>query len=235
MDLATAEGDDVVGHVTCTGDGFEFYCEGRRPLGHVEVAGRPRSLAAHLVRCAHLEAVSVEAFEELAAQLAGWGAPASLVARCRAAAADERAHAALVRALVPGMVIPVGATREAPRALEDVARHNAVEGCVHEAWAALLAHLKADRAVDPAVRATYAAIAADEARHAQLSWDVHAWLMGLLDLPARDRVRAAQAEALRRLSTVARAQAAVAPAVLGLPSADEAARAASDFARRLAA
>ncbi|MCE7891346.1 MAG: hypothetical protein DYH12_16885, partial [Sorangiineae bacterium PRO1] len=34
IDTAEAAEDEVVGHVTCTGEGIEYYCMGRRPLGH---------------------------------------------------------------------------------------------------------------------------------------------------------------------------------------------------------
>ena len=65
---------------------------------------------------------------------------------------------------------------------------NAVEGCVHEAFAAAVALRQAARAEDPAVRDAMRAIASDEVAHAQLAWDVAAWIEGELDTAARARI-----------------------------------------------
>ncbi|HEX6241191.1 MAG TPA: hypothetical protein VFZ61_09875, partial [Polyangiales bacterium] len=46
-------------------------------------------------------------------------------------------------------------------------------------------------------------IAQDEARHASLSHQVNAWIMPRLDADARERVRAAQREAVRELCLAA--------------------------------
>jgi len=61
-----------------------------------------------------------------------------------------------------------------PRELEAIARENAVEGLVREAYGARVA-------LDPI-------IAADEERHAALAADVHAWVRPRLPYAARLRV-----------------------------------------------
>jgi hypothetical protein len=66
---------------------------------------------------------------------------------------------------------------------------------VRETWAALLAAHQAEHATDPRVRAVMRAIAADEARHAELAWAIDAWLDGLLDADERAEVAAARARA----------------------------------------
>ena len=66
-----------------------------------------------------------------------------------------------------------------------IALENAVEGCVREGYAAIVAALQARRAPAPAFRTTMAAIADDEAAHAQLAWDVDAWLRPHLRRMAR--------------------------------------------------
>jgi hypothetical protein len=71
------------------------------------------------------------------------------------------------------------------RPLDAVARDNAVEGCVHELYGALVALWQAYAARDPAVRTTMRSIALDEARHAALAWDVGRWADG--ELPAAQR------------------------------------------------
>lgn len=216
---AAADPKAVVGHIQCAGSGIEYICMGRRPLGHVEVAPPGGSLAEHLAQCAHLEAASVAAFEQLAALLTGWGAPTELVDRCRVAAREETRHAALLAALAARGGVTVTQPEQAPIAASRlaIAAHNAAEGCVFEAWAAVRAAWVAARASDPAVRAAYLPIAADEARHADLAWNLHTWLMGQLDEPSRAMVSAAQAAALASLPDVAAGQAGRDPPELGMP------------------
>ncbi|MEZ4450324.1 MAG: ferritin-like domain-containing protein, partial [Nannocystaceae bacterium] len=147
--------------LSCTGHYVEpGFCTGRRPLGHREAAlavdGRGAWLALH----AHLEGASVIAFDELAAWLAARGAPAALRERCRAAADDEVRHAALLGALArrEGAEVPPLAADPHDDDLVAVALHNAVEGCVAEAFAALIAARQAERADDPELRAAFASV-----------------------------------------------------------------------------
>jgi hypothetical protein len=215
---AAADPKAVVGHVQCAGRGIKYYCEGRRPLGHVEVAPRSGSLAEHLAACAHLEAASVAAFEQLAALLTEWGAPTELVDRCRVAAREETRHAALLAGLAARGDVTAHRPQQDPVAASRlaIAAHNAAEGCVFEAWAAVRAAWVAARASDPAVRAAYVQIAADEARHAELAWDLHTWLMGQLDRSSQAQVRATQAAAIAALPDVAAGQGR-GPGELGMP------------------
>ena len=151
---------------------------------------------------AHDEAASVYAFAALARELARLGAPAHLLARIRAAAADEVRHADAVARLVADRG---GACRRparqpfAERSAREIAVENAVEGCVRETWAALLAAHQARHAADPQVRATMRAIADDEARHAELAWAIDAWLQAALDDDARAEVEAARRTAAAAL------------------------------------
>jgi hypothetical protein len=222
--------------ISCRGVGIEYYCKGRRPLGHVERdAFAGDELGAYLARCAHLEAASVLAFTELAEQLAGLGAPAQFVTRCRVAAVEEQRHAQILATFATrrGAEVPAPIRRECDVSPATIAAHNAVEGCVHEAWAAVGAAWTAVRARDPELRAAYASIAADEAGHAQLAWDLHAWLIGQLDAEARARALAGQRAAIEALPRIAAAE--VAPPALGLPGPDVLAAMASRFAASLAA
>jgi hypothetical protein len=104
---------------------------------------------------------------------------------------------------------------------------------VRETWAALLAAHQAERAADPQVRAVMRAIAADEARHAELAWAIDAWLDTLVDADARAEIAAARAAAAASVvasaATHAPAQALVQAA--GVPDRATAAR----LARGLAA
>lgn len=235
-DTGDTAGTSVVGHVTCEGTLIEYYCEGRRPLGHVEAACEAQDLGAALAAAAHLEAASVIAFRQLVRQLRAWGAPEGLIARCEHAAQDEVRHARDIGALArrEGARLPPLRIAPAPEDRLSVALHNASEGCVGESWASLLAFWKAEHALDPALRAAYARVAEDEARHAQLSWDLHAWLMSTLTPAERAEVQGRLARAAARLPHVAEVQATSPPAAFGLPAPGVLANIAQDLAGRLA-
>lgn len=223
----------VAGTFHCEGTGT-FLCQGgRRPLGHIEVACADPGLPAFLAACARLEAASVHAFSQLAARLTAWGAPADLVDRCHRAADEEETHAALLG----GLAREAGATVEPATQLEvavDLARaalDNAVEGCVNEAWAALACAVTARHADDRVLREVYARLAADEAGHAQLAWDLHAWFLEQVTAEQRADIVAAQQRALADLPMVAGAQRRSAPPALALPGAHIAASFAAGLAR----
>ncbi|MCO4763283.1 MAG: ferritin-like domain-containing protein [Myxococcales bacterium] len=221
------------GSIKCSGT-QPVICEGRRPLGHVEMAEGDQSVGAVLAQMAYLEAAAVDAFEQLAEQLRGFGAPNQLIQRCLLAADDERRHASVIGAHATGHAIPSPLATAAPTDLFSVALHNAVEGCVNEAWAALMAHERSRRLDDPQLRADFAVIAADETRHAQLAWDLHAWFVAQLPTTEAAVVHDAQSTALRRLPQLAVAQAGRVAEMAVLPR-SIARAAARDFAARLAA
>lgn len=167
--------------VTCT---YAYQCiGGRAPAGLAQASVRESGIGGWLARAAYLERASVPAFEELAEELTLHGAPSALARGCIRAAADERRHAEVVAALaeVRGASTPdVRRVPATPRGLAELARENAAEGCVREAYAALVAAHQAASAADTDVRAAYATIAADEARHALLSFAIHDWAMRTL-------------------------------------------------------
>ncbi len=136
---------------------------------------------------ARMEHASVAAFAQLSLHLAALAAPAPLVERTHAAALDEIRHAQRCFALASayaGKAWSAGAIAELgkpsrgearPMTFERLACGSLVDGCLAEGLAADVARAAAERAVDPVVRATFVMIAADEARHAELAWDVMAW------------------------------------------------------------
>jgi hypothetical protein len=99
-----------------------------------------------------------------------------------------------------------------------LAAENAVEGCVREAFGALVAHWQAERAGDPVVRAAKKRIARDETRHAALAFEVDAWAQGRLDAPARKRVSDARARARDDLLAGATEPPPVLREAVGLPT-----------------
>jgi hypothetical protein len=215
-------------------------CTGRRPEGFIEPSDPRRGTAAGrwLARAAALEGASIPAFRRLARELAAHGAPDRLVRAARAAVAEEARHFAMMAraARAEGVAVrPARVGRLAVRALADVARENAREGCVRETFGAMSAVHQARHAAAPALRAAFGTIARDEARHARLAWEVDAWARA--KLPARE---ARRVEAARREEGAALvdelARAAPSPALesqLGLPSAAGARLQARRCARRL--
>jgi rubrerythrin len=169
---------------------------GRRPDGLRDARPDASDAVGHwLARAAHMEAASVFAFESLARELTELGAPAALVDAARRSADDERRHARMMGRLAEraGAAVPAVEV-EAPRARTAfaIARENAVEGCVHETWAAMEALAQSERAARPGVAATMGAIADDEMRHASLAWQVAAWLEPRLSEAERAAVREAR-------------------------------------------
>jgi len=181
-------------------------CIGRRPAGLLRKKPAPERspIGDFLARSAELEAASVVAFRVLEGELRAHDAPAELLGRVREAAEDEVIHARLMRHLAERFggrpsVRSVRVTKV--RALEAIALENSLEGCVAETWGCLIGMHQAEQARGPLLRHVYRRIAGDEARHAQLSWDIAAWAETKLDAGARERLAQRRAEAVHELGT----------------------------------
>lgn len=204
----------------------ENACIGRRPAG---LNRRQRSscrspLGDHLARAAELEAVSVVAFQVLERELRAHEAPEALLERTREAARDEVEHARVVGRLARrfGGQVSVRTVRVSEvRDLESVALENALEGCVAETWGCLVGMHQARYAANARLRRAYRRIAVDEARHAQLSWDIADWAEQRLTSAALRRISSRRAQAVRELESAIARESESEPVrqVLGLPSA----------------
>jgi hypothetical protein len=191
----------------------------------------PHGADRFFAECTEMEAASVHAFHRLDEELAALGAPRAhpLRRRARRSARDEARHARTMRSLArrfgPARARsrPASAAQGARSALA-LAIENAVEGCVFETWAAVVASFQAANAPDPVVRSAMRTVARDETRHAALARDVDRWLDGVLDADERAMVERARAAAVAELAErIANATDAPASlAALGLPSADAA-------------
>jgi rubrerythrin len=149
-----------------------------------------------------LEASASLAFVKIARELRTVGAPRALVQSARRAAREERRHVRLMRALLPREVPPPvvrNTSRTERRSLVAMARENAVEGCVRETFAALVATSQAAHARDVRVRAAMRRIARDETRHAALSFQIAAFLEPRLTPSERATVRHAARAAFEEL------------------------------------
>ena len=151
-----------------------------------------RAVRDHFASSAQIELSSVWTFLRLAAELAAAGAPAELIARALDAADDEVRHAELCAHAAGGVelaALPMHAaqprfTGRSPRALATLAVEAWLEGCLNETAAAEEARLAAGDA-DRDVAQMLTTIARDEDRHAELSWDVLAWVFEVAPAMAR--------------------------------------------------
>lgn len=204
--------------------------EGRRPA-NLALTGVSwlSSLSACFGEIAHMEAAAVLAFDELQGRLRSLGAPPELLARAARAREDEVAHAAITARLAHRFE----ATPTAPRvettgvqpevSLLQLALENAVEGCVREAYGALVAAFQGAHASDAEVRAAFTRIALDETEHAELSFAIDAWLAPQLTADERRRVEDAKMQAWLELAASCSVEpAAAVVAVAGIPSAAQA-------------
>lgn len=211
-----------------------FVILGRRPHGselHQEAnAGREATLDVHLAECASLEGAAVVAFEHLARDLASLGAPLPFRRRALEAALEETRHAQAMEALAEAHGATVRWAGARPvyvkRSAFEIARENAIEGCVRETYGALSAAYQATHASSVSLREVMTTIAVEERRHAELSWDVARWLEPRLSEDEQEALAAARAAAYRDLQNdVARHDpSAELMSIAGYPSAEEAAR-----------
>lgn len=146
-------------------------------------------------REAAFEHASVAAFARLAIDLMVHGAPAELVDAAHLAARDEIRHARQCYGIASAFGdLELGPGRLALAAsasastLEQLAIECFRDGCVNETVAALCVAEGARRCASPELREVLAAIADDEARHAELSYRILAWALREGDAGLRARI-----------------------------------------------
>jgi hypothetical protein len=181
---------------------------GRRASGQALHAQPCENARDYWRAMAALEQSAVVAFNELALTLRHHGAPQALVQRALIAAEDERRHTAVALRLCDEPELPAqnGAPR-APLTLLELAHLNAREGCVLESFAALQVAWQARSVADPQLAVELAEIALDEASHAELAWDVDAWLATVLTLEERAEMELVRREAAAELPAFERSAA----------------------------
>jgi len=175
---------------------------------HTSSAGLTHSDCANAwLRAGALEHASVAAFARLSLQLMACGAPNALLTEVHQAAVEETEHAEAcwkmarklgVDCVVPGP-FPFGEAIELAADLARLAADTVREGCLAETLGAHLARVAADAAPDLETRAVLQKIAADEARHAALSFRIVAWALRAGDAKVREAVMSAFAGPLPQL------------------------------------
>jgi len=133
---------------------------------------------------AALEHASIASFARFSLELLSLGAPPELLAGAQQAATDEIAHAQIAYALASAYAgralgpSPLDMTGVAPATSRSAITFALVyEACVGETLGAAEARGLAGMVSDPALAATYARIADDEGRHAELGWRTLGWLL----------------------------------------------------------
>jgi len=176
------------------------------PSAHLEPAPLDAQTSALLARSwlddALAEHASIASFARLTLELLQHAAPPALVQRAQLAALDEIEHARLCFAQSsryagahhgPGPLSLEAALGQVD--LPALAASAVREGCVGETLAALVAAEQARAATDPAARAALLKIADDEARHAELAWQIVSWALSEGGAATRAAVEAAFAAA----------------------------------------
>jgi hypothetical protein len=151
-------------------------------------------------RDAQYECASIPAFLQLARELLTHGAPESLVEQALSAAEDEIVHAKLCADLASRYLrarvwptLPQGVEQAEPRAGSNMIRlatESWLDGCLAEGAAAARAARAAGLAWDPVAKVVQQNIARDEARHAELGWNILKWTMRSGGADVRDAVSA---------------------------------------------
>jgi len=211
---------------------------GRRPEGLLsEHVASGSLLGNHFATMAHLEAAAVPAFAAVARELEHHAAPRTLRSAAWRARQDEVLHARLTSRLARRHHARSSAPVVQPMPLRDLyafALDNAIEGCVHETYAALETAHQARHAQDPVIRAAMQRITADETRHAELAWQIARWVTPRLRDGERHEIRKRQLAAVEALGERLRAD--VHPSVsdlAGIPSASQARALHASLARDL--
>jgi hypothetical protein len=161
-------------------------------------------LSAAWLEAAREEHASIAAFANLSLRLLSLGAPPDLIAGAHAAALDEIRHARLAFELASSYAgaplapahFSAAARMSAAGDLAALALETLLDGCINETISAALASSAASSATDPALAAALAGVASDEARHAELAWQIVAWCVrtsGPALLPALRETAAAAA------------------------------------------
>jgi hypothetical protein len=181
-----------------------YPCLGRRTDGVADpTACDPAALGDVFANRAYLEAVSVHAFARLERELASHGAPTSLLRGSRRARREEIRHTAMTMRLARRFgaepTLPQTPTETPVRSLFEIARENAVEGCIRETYGAVMGLIEARSSSDRDVRDVAERIAADECGHAELAMAVARWSLPRLTPTEQREIRVAMAAAIADL------------------------------------
>jgi hypothetical protein len=225
--LRTILGDAVLAPLASS---FAWACAGSASPEALPFAGALSDelrcrLGALWAQRAAAEHASVAEFARLANTLLALRAPHSLVRGAHAAAQDEVGHAADAYALASALTgsaqgparLPLSLARPSPRSRAELVAQTVLEGCIGETLASVEARASANRASCGATRGAFERVAAEEADHAVLAFEVVSWAIATASEAERDGIRSSLRELVLLVDRLAGAE--LAPA-LDAPSAD---------------
>ncbi|HEX6274789.1 MAG TPA: ferritin-like domain-containing protein [Polyangiaceae bacterium] len=176
------------------------------PEGFGELTARDAGAIGELwLRDAQMEHASIASFARFTLELLALGAPATLLEGAQRATLDEVEHARLCFGVAARFLrAPVGPAAldlsgaEPRTSLAAAAAAAALEGCVGETIAALVAAEQRARCKDESIARVLERIADDEARHAALAFDFVAWALSVGGSEIRGAVERAVAQGIAR-------------------------------------
>ena len=174
------EYNPTVGSVECNGT-ITYVRRGRSALSPTKGTQTTADLGGYFARAAQEEMTAIFAFQEMLHHLELFGAPEQLRRDCEKAIADEKRHMIMMSHMArrhgcKSALVQI--PKQQSVSLFELAKHNALAGCIDETWAALIAEYQAKHTTQYAK--LFRIIATDEISHAQLSWDIHHWLLNRL-------------------------------------------------------
>ena len=185
------------------------------------------TLGQYLSDMATMETAAITAFYYLSKELEAYHAPQGLIDRAKQAVIEESRlaeMASLLAASYDGVAAEVTVDEFSLRPLYDIALENAVEGCINETFAAACGLWQSEQAQLDTFREVIAHITDEELGHAELSWDIHQWIMPQLSEAEQRRIQQAQVEAIENLLFEFKQESdPVLQAAFGLPSKQDAA------------
>lgn len=175
---------------------------GRLPPAYQEPQIMGEGIGVYFAKSAHEQAAAVFSYIALATQLRSFGAPTNLIEQCQSAAKDNILHAKIMQELseMEGVFVPSFHYVPTSQSILEVAMQNAVDGCIYETWAALLANWQSTHLPsDPELQTVYEQIGKNKAMHGQLAWDLHFWFLSKLRTREKKQLSRAQSKAIAQL------------------------------------
>jgi hypothetical protein len=170
------------------------------------------------------EVEAVFAFEQLSRELAQHGLDDSFIEAALKSALQEREHAEVMSRATraTGGSFEVQRNEFESRTAFEIAKDNAVQGCVREHFGSLVGLFQSVNATSSLVRHSMAAVTKDEISHGAFSMELAQKLESLLTVSERRHVRELQRRALGELSsTLLNGHTESGRQELGLPNADQ--------------
>lgn len=184
------------------------WCSGLQPSTENLPTDIRSVLSQAWLEIAAAEYASVATFSKLSLQLMALGAPPNLLSACHQAALDEIEHARCcyslasvygAQALGPSSFTALNGVQLEKVSLEQLALESLQDGCLMEGYFAAYLDAASREALDPELKASLLRMSQDEARHAQLAWDILSWCLNSQNSNVASAIRKALANLPKNL------------------------------------